>query len=200
MDMKIIIKGIILVVGIIVVYSLGLRNKNRDETKVEGIYMVIDDEVINQNDPMRVIEPLWWNCNIYDGEDMYYSTLEEFNKEQIYVFGIMWYEAEVNNGGHDQFYFNSTGVVWEEAVEGFKELGLNEYLNIISESVFRMEAYPIKDRYSRQEQMERLEVDFEDLDMRFYNSEVNLNNALQNYIKSNKEKFYFEGIVQKPEN
>ncbi|HCZ34456.1 MAG TPA: hypothetical protein DHV26_00850, partial [Cytophagales bacterium] len=30
----------------------------------------------------------------------------------------------VSNGGHLQFYSNSTGSVWEDAVKGFKLIGL----------------------------------------------------------------------------
>lgn len=169
------------------------------KSKEQPIKMIINDKVIDQNDTMNVIEPLWWNCNIYDGKDIYYSSLEGFSKEQIYVFAICWYEAEVNNGGHHQFYFNSTGIVWEEAMQGFKEIGLDEYFHIIKESVDRMEGYPIKDEWARYEQMRRLEVDFDDLDMKFYESKVNLDSALQGYIKRNRAKFYFEGLVYKDE-
>ena len=48
---------------------------------------------------------------------------------------MIWYIAEVNNGGHDQFYFNSTGIVWKDALAGFGELGIDEAVEIIQEQL-----------------------------------------------------------------
>jgi hypothetical protein len=43
--------------------------------------------------------------------------------------------VQVNNGGHDQFYFNSTGIVWLDALKAFRELGQSEVVAIIEASV-----------------------------------------------------------------
>lgn len=51
--------------------------------------------------------------------------------EQRYLLAINWYFGEVNNGGHHQFFYNSTGIVWEDVVlNGFKHFGMNEYAAI----------------------------------------------------------------------
>jgi len=54
---------------------------------------------------------------------------------QRYIFTIEWYIAEVNNGGHDQFYFNSTGIVWKNALKGFEEIKHTKAHNILKESI-----------------------------------------------------------------
>jgi hypothetical protein len=65
---------------------------------------------------MRVIDPLWWSVSIHDGPKKYEADLGHFSYPQRYIFAIQWYVAEVNNGGHNQFFFNSTGIVWKDAL------------------------------------------------------------------------------------
>jgi hypothetical protein len=90
--------------------------KNDRETK-------IDDKVMETRDPMKVIDPLWWTVSIYDSKEKYEKDLKSFSFHQRAVFALMWYMAEVNNGGHSQFYSNSTGIVWEDAMDGFELIG-----------------------------------------------------------------------------
>lgn len=82
-------------------------------------HITINDSVIALRDPMTVIAPLWWTVNIYDSKDEYEKDLEPYSFHQRSVLAIMWYMGEVNNGGHYQFYTNSTGIVWEDAMDGF---------------------------------------------------------------------------------
>ena len=80
--------------------------------------VLIDDAVIDGSNPMAAIDPLWWLANIYDGPDEYERSLQPFATPQRLVFAMCWYDAEVCNGGHDQFYSNSTGIVWRDALRG----------------------------------------------------------------------------------
>ena len=161
--------------------------------------LIVDDEVIALNDDFRVIEPVWWSVSIYDGEKQYNNDLEQFSLPQRYVFAIEWYMAEVNNGGHDQFYYNSTGIVWEDAMKGFQEIGAQENYSIIRGSANAIGGNPNKDREKRQDEMEKYEPDFTELDERFYASESSMIEKLQAYIKENADSFYFNGEVKMPE-
>lgn len=87
--------------------------------------------------------------SIYDGEEQYQRDLEGFTAPQRYLFALQWYLAEVNNGGHDQFYSNSTGIVWEDAMNGAREMGMEELYGIIRESADRMGGKPAKEREDR---------------------------------------------------
>jgi len=165
----------------------------------ELIDLVIDDSVINSNDVFKIIEPLWWSVSIYEGEEQYRNDLSRFSKPQQYVFAIQWYLSEVNNGGHYQFYDNSTGIVWEEAMNGFNEMNLIEFFDLIKESTKRLGGDPSKDRDERQEQLEEYESDFEDLDTKLYDLEDNLERLLMEYIRNNRRDFYFSGKVAVPE-
>ena len=161
--------------------------------------LVVDEDVIKSNDEFKAIEPVWWSVSIYDGEDQYNRDLEQFTIQQRYVFAIYWYTAEVCNGGHDQFYFNSTGIVWEDAMNGFQAINAHENYSIIKESANVLGGSPNKDREKRQTELEKYKPDFTELDERFYAIESSMIEMLRAYIKDNAESFYFIGEVLIPE-
>lgn len=152
-------------------------------------------------DPMKVIDPLWWTVSIYDSKEKYENDLEPYSFHQRAVFALMWYMAEVNNGGHLQFYSNSTGIVWEDAMEGFELIGLKEGKVIIEESARRFGTRPSFDREERENVLNKIDNDFEDLDSLFYKLDgtVNITERIADYILKNKIGFYFEGNIEIPE-
>lgn len=164
---------------------------------VQDTEIIIDDEKIDSGDVQDIIGPLWWQVSIYDGEEVYEADLKPFAMEQRYVFALQWYLAEVYNGGHDQFYSNSTGIVWEDARNGAKAAGLDDLHEIIKKSAERMGGYPDKDRENRWKQMDELEPDFDDLDDELYHME-GIEEAIAEYVKNHREAFYFKGIVGIP--
>jgi hypothetical protein len=167
----------------------------RDTRKVE---VRIDDSVIAKGDPMEVIDPVWWQASIYDGWDAYERTLAPFSQAQRYAFAILWYDAEVNNGGHSQLYANSTGIVWRDALAGFDAIGLPEGAAIVRESAGRIGGNPALDREERNRQLEALAPKFDDLDERYYALGETVNRKLMEYIRSRPQDFYFSGVVEKP--
>jgi len=71
-------------------------------------------------------EPAYWTINIYGSYDDYLESAKGFTVEQRYLNAICWYFAEVNNGGHYQFFYNSTGIVWEDALAGLRLFNMKE--------------------------------------------------------------------------
>ena len=71
----------------------------------------VTDEQIDDGDFQAIVTPLWWEVSIYDGETEMYDSLDRFTDQQKYVWAIQWYYSEVENGGHDQFFYNDTGIV-----------------------------------------------------------------------------------------
>lgn len=198
---KMFLKRAILLAFALLIAILGGCAKNSDAVnKVEYSTekIVVDDAVISSNDDFRVIEPVWWSVSIYDGEKKYNNDLEKFTKPQRYVTAIEWYLSEVNNGGHDQFYYNSTGIVWEDAMKGFQEIGATENYDIIKESADLLGGNPNKDRERRQDELEKYKPDFSELDDRYYASENTMLEKLHVYIKANAKDFYFNGEVKIP--
>ncbi|MCL4301353.1 MAG: DUF4375 domain-containing protein [Anaerolineae bacterium] len=179
----------------------GKDTQSDQEMRLITEHIRVDDEVIDKGDPYTIIEPVWWSGNIYEGETEYNKSLAEFSKEQRLIFAVIWYMSEVNNGGHDQFYYNSTGIVWKDALTGFEEMGVDEAVEILEESAKRLGGKPNLDRETRWAQMDTYHPAFDDLDDRFYDLEnrVDLDTIMRDYIIKNREAFYYEGDIQKPE-
>ena len=130
---------------------------------------------------------------------------------------------EVNSGGHWGFYWNSSGIAWEEALRGLKEIGAGEYYALMQDSVRILGGAPSRDRTKRQQQIQKANeggflhivenddiphvlVDtsdftlFNEIDERFFHlrGAVSLDNAELTYVKKNRKKFYFDSVVLVP--
>jgi hypothetical protein len=162
----------------------------------------IDEATIAIGDPKKVIDPVWWLANFYDDPDAYEESLKRFSKSQRLIWAMLWYISEVNNGGHGQFYSNSTGMVWRDALEGFEVLGVSEIAALLLESALRMGGSPSLDRAVREQQLEEINPSFDDLDDQFYklenSSDIDLDTIMIEFIRANVADFYFDGLVRKP--
>lgn len=157
-------------------------------------YNITVNEIMKSDCAQNIIEPVWFSVNIYDSIEQYNKDLAAFSLPQRYVFAIQWYSAEVCNGGHDQFFFNSTGIVWKDALMGLKEIGAQKNAEILESAVERMGGTPAFDREERWNQMDELEPDFDDLDDDFYEGD-NLEEIVMKYIKEHAQDFVFCGEV-----
>lgn len=123
----------------------------------------------------------------------------KFSNEQRFVLACHWYLSEVNNGGHDQFYDNNTGVVWKGARDGFIAIGAREVAAIIDESSRRLGGNLSLNRTKRQQQLERINPRFDDLDEKVFklDKRLDFDRKLMEYIRAHRQKFYFSGTVEK---
>lgn len=64
------------------------------------------------------------DISIYDGPDMFLADFAAATETQRVVFAAYWLQAEVLNGGLQQFFYNDSGVLAPEAVQAFHALGL----------------------------------------------------------------------------
>ena len=51
------------------------------------------------------------------------------------VLAVLTFEAEVNNGGFDQFFLNSSGALAHEALAGLHEVGLRSYASLLERAI-----------------------------------------------------------------
>ena len=85
-------------------------------------------------------------------------------------------DAEINNGGFSQYFFNSSGDHWRDALSGFEAMGAKEMHELLKGTlaVFGPEG-PSPDRDTRQDQLSRIEDKnveaFSKFDDRYYDSE-----------------------------
>lgn len=179
--------------------SLGSGNGTKSHMKMERVHVLIDQKMIATTDnPFSLIEPVWWGANIYDSYKDYESSLAKFSRGQRLFFAIQWYAEEVDNGGHDQFYSNSTGIVWADALKGFREIGFSEAEAILGESAKRMGGQPPFDREERNKVLDVKMPKFKDLDDRFYKVEANLDAKMLDYARKHPKEFLFDGVIERP--
>ncbi len=184
--------------GICPNHEVRLGNQGSMAPRYETVSITIDDAAIAEGNLWRIIEPVWWLGDIYNGEASYEGSLRPFSTEQRLIFALRWYRSEVNNGGHHQFYSNSTGVVWKDALRAFVAIGLQAGADIILESANRLGGQPSLDHETRLEQLEEYDPAFRDLDERFYElgRETDLVEAMMAFVRANPAAFHFEGEVR----
>ena len=88
--------------------------------------------------------------SIYDGADAFLSDYASAPAAHGVVFAAYWLQAEVLNGGLEQFYSNSTGVLAPEAVKACEVLQMPRLATKLKESMAWFgEPYP-REREDRQ--------------------------------------------------
>jgi hypothetical protein len=123
------------------------------------------------------------------GDD--YSKLTE--QQKLFYFNQNL-EREINNGGFNQYFYNSSGNYAHETVISLKEIGANKTADILQKAIdeFPNKNVP-KDRDERIEVIEKIEDNannkWEELDKQFYQYEDNLNLLNIEYIKKNASSF-----------
>ena len=149
----------------------------------------------------NVLDPIYWTVDIYGTHENYLKSAEGFTLEQRYLNAVSWYFIEVNNGGHQQFLDNSTGIVWEDALNGLKAFDMGIFADNFKRVIDAFGGKIPFDREERWKAMEDLEDGFDELleeadsfvyDTYDYDSEYEVN-----YVKSHPDKFVYEGYYNK---
>jgi hypothetical protein len=104
-------------------------------------------------------------------------------------------EMEVNNGGFDQYFWNSPGNHAAEAVQALRELGALYTAGLVAEASAQFGPDgPDADRERRWKQMDGLSEVVRDrwsaLDDRFYEYRDDLPHLAASYIRSNRDQFH----------
>jgi len=123
-----------------------------------------------------LVEPFWIPLNESwdESDDGYLSKLRSLPAGIASLYSVHWCDSEVCNGGFHQFFWNTTGIVAPEALEGFRAIGAQELAEIVAEAMARLGRIYSRDRRDRQIALASLQAGwrsgevFEDLDHRFY--------------------------------
>ena len=122
------------------------------------------------------------------------EELEKITAEQKHFYFNQNMEREVNNGGFDQFFFDSSGDYAHETVESLKAIGANKTAMLLQQAIaqFPNQTVP-KNRDERRKILEQIEEKsieiWEELEHKFYAYEDDLNTLNLAYVKLNKDKF-----------
>ena len=149
------------------------------------------DKVLQMDDQTSAIIELDTRVNKLSdyGEDL--TKLTESQKVLLFVENL---EREVNNGGFNQFYWNSSGDFAHETLDGLKTIGATKMASILTKAnpVWPDLAVP-KDRTERQAEQEKIEEQanptWEQCDTEFYEYPDDILTLLLGYVKQHKADF-----------
>ncbi|MDO6388800.1 DMP19 family protein [Pontibacter sp. BT731] len=127
---------------------LGCNGQERKKSDVEAIdasieafinrtiYKELTEDILKSVPDHDLEQTVFDNIYAIIGDD-YENELEKvqkLTKGQQAIFSTWMVEAEVNNGGFNQFYFNSSGQYANMAVDGFETVGAVKFAELMKEA------------------------------------------------------------------
>lgn len=146
----------------------------------EQLYTVIADFV-------------FYSLKLYDYYDVAADEqLKKVNQLCRNVFYIYQLESEVNNGGFNQYFFNSAGYYAMETVEALNFFGLDKTKEMLETALNLLFTKISKSQYKticaeRKLPAEAFEAELGELDSRFYEVPENIGETINAYLDSHRK-------------
>ncbi|MGP1523636.1 MAG: DMP19 family protein [Treponema sp.] len=155
----------------------GISKELANEIPAERLYEVVDNYVA------------WIIGNSYDTEMD--KKLQKLPLAIKYAYLVYTYECEINNGGFDQFYFNSIGYEVFELQKGLEFFGLIKNKMLLDKSLELLkQKIDIKNYYelsSKQElPTEDFEEEFNELNSQFYDYPEKIEEIINEYLNKHR--------------
>ena len=156
------------------------NHKNKDLAEY-GAYALL----INKN--LESFDKKLWEIFDKDG-------YEKLNKFQKYYYACLSTISDINNGGFDQYFFNSYSNNWKDALEGFKAMEDQERYEILKSAIDKFgEKGPSTDRATRMDQLSEIanknEKAFDSHDDKWYSCKVPFSVRYAKFVIKNAKYF-----------
>lgn len=123
-----------------------------------------------------LVDPIWDKVSIYDGPDAFLGQYNSSPEASRILFAAHWCQSEINNGGFEQFFSNSTGVLAPEGVQAFRAIGMPQTAALIEQAMATFGSNYPRDRSEREDALEAIweasgndeAAPFDDLDETFF--------------------------------
>ncbi len=145
-----------------------------------------------------IVEPMWDALDFYEEPERAAKFFRSVSPAHGGMIALWWCRSEVCNGGFHQFFGNSTGMIWPQALDGFKLVGAVSHAALLEKAlqVFPGGLPPLE-RNRREEFLELNEHRshiLDPLDTAFYvlerDSGLNLDSICAKYIRSRPGEFF----------
>jgi hypothetical protein len=148
------------------------------------------DEILSREgstNSLKLLGALIWRLN-QKSDAIGYNQLTDVEKKILAIDAL---EMEVNNGGFDQYFFNSPGDLSQTALIALRDIGALGAAKILDKAInIFPNSEPPQDRSDRQKLMmslsDKVAPIWEDCDLEFYRLEENIGDLLFAYAKSNR--------------
>jgi hypothetical protein len=130
-------------------------------------------------------------ANIWNGfvELLALSSLEELTPEQRQAQLVFWYDSEVMNGGHLQYFLNQGPAEAREATGALESLGATEHARLLTDALQVWTSVPRENLTSVDEYVDRaLEGEFDQFDQRAWSLRP-LQEVLEECVRANQDLF-----------
>jgi hypothetical protein len=95
-----------------------------------------------------VLDPIWDKINI-DTPETFAQTFGEVSRSVGLLYAAHFCQSQVCNGGFTQFFWNSTGVLAPEAVDGFIAIGQPHVADVLQRAMNKLGSPFKRDRAAR---------------------------------------------------
>src|SRR5271165_4398088 len=103
----------------------------------------------------NAIDPIWDDIDI-DSAESFLQTFGTVPRELGLLYAAHFCQSELCNGGFTQFFWNSTGVLAPEAVEGFVAIGQLKVADVVGRAMAMLGASYSRDRTARWAALDQL--------------------------------------------
>ncbi len=98
---------------------------------------------------------------------------------------IFWYESEVQNGGHFQYFENQGTTRVPETIAALRQVGAHQQAQVLTEAVAVFQSKPRSPAQDVDESVEgALEAEYEQFDERFHSCPEELQAYLERYLEA----------------
>lgn len=189
--MKSIITGLFLITTIFTCSNKTINSQIKEDFRMDKFqFESIDDNVLVQTIFDYISENVIKEDYVNE-----YKNIKNLSEGMQYVWAIWWLEAEVNNGGFNQYFYNTSGQFAEEAYKGCLAIGANKTAEIVNSAVLTI--FQEMDLYKKTKEAGTIEAFMDSyketklgqFDDEFYKYEDDISGLLTKYIRNNPEMF-----------
>lgn len=146
------------------------------------------------------LEPIFFKLSVPETRKEWLREARPFTAQQRRLLACYWYVEEIESGGHHQFFFNE-GIIYPEALEGFREMGSVKVVQVMIEAKKILGLSEFKHSRQLRERLDSLPLDvFRPLDDKFgdLNSKDEIWKSLDRYVAAHRRAFRYHGTVEVP--
>jgi hypothetical protein len=162
------------------------------------IHRKLTEQIIDKTIDDNLLQVIFDNLSEKQPKDYEkeYETVMNWNKSQQAIYMIWLLEAEVNNGGYNQFYYNPSGQFYKHLPEALKLVGAYEFAELTNRANQTFEKANSKITHHQDGTIEGFSKSYDDNPLNKFDDEFyklykseNLQKVQIDYIRKNKTDF-----------
>jgi len=112
--------------------ALAAMHKSAEAFQNRSIYKTLTPDIINNTPDDKLLQLVFDNLceHLKDNQADEYDAVLKFDKPQQAIYIIWCFEAQVNNGGFNQFYFNSSKVFAHLTPDALQLVGAHQFAKL----------------------------------------------------------------------